>query len=323
MNYKRSLYGIAMTILVMQSGVAIAAAESTVADMSLEALMNVEVSSVSKKDERASQVAAAVYVITPEEIRRSGATCIPEALRLVPGLHVARIDTNRWAIGSRGFNGLFANKLLVLIDGRSVYTPMFSGVYWDAQDTLLEDIERIEVIRGPGGTVWGANAVNGVINIITKDAADTVGGLVTGGTGTEELGQVGARYGTALGEHGHIRTYTKYFDRDQSNRVTEGENFDQWSAGQAGVRYDWKGEQDVLNIQGDAYSGQEGLEGIIPSVLPPYFNGVQSNTAYTGMNLKTRWEREHSDTVRSKLQFYYDRANRDDAILNLSLIRLM
>ena len=155
---------------------------------SLEDLLNIEVTSVSKKEEKLFQSAAAVYVITQEEIRRSGLTSIPELLRLVPGLDVARIDGSKWAVSSRGFNNRFANKLLVLIDGRSVYTPETAGVYWEAQDVLLEDVERIEVIRGPGGTLWGANAVNGVINIITKDSRDTQGGLVTARAGTDDRG---------------------------------------------------------------------------------------------------------------------------------------
>src|SRR5689334_20181355 len=157
-----------------------------IARMSIEDLMNMEVTSVSKRTQRVADAAAAVFVITQEDIRRSGAASIPEALRMVPGLQVARIDENKWAIGSRGFNGRFDNKLLVLIDGRSVYTPLFSGVYWNVQDVLVEDVERIEVIRGPGATLWGANAVNGVINIITKSAKNTQGGLVTAEAGSEE-----------------------------------------------------------------------------------------------------------------------------------------
>src|SRR6202163_2438478 len=156
-------------------------------EMSLEELMNEPVTSVSKKEQKLSQVAAAIFVITQEDIRRSGAMNIPDLLRMVPGLDVAQINSNTWAITARGFNLQFANKLLVLIDGRAVYTPLFGGVYWDTQDVPLEDIERIEVIRGPGGSVWGANAVNGVINIITKPAADTPGGLLVAGAGTQEL----------------------------------------------------------------------------------------------------------------------------------------
>src|ERR1700676_765896 len=166
-----------------------------VTTMSVEDLMNMQVTSVSKHTQKVADAAAAIFVLTQEDIRRSGATSIPEALRLVPGLEVARIDENKWAIGSRGFNGRFDNKLLVLIDGRSVYTPLFSGVYWNIQDVMLEDLDRIEVIRGPGATLWGANAVDGVINIITKPAASTQSAIVTAGGGTEERGSAGARYG--------------------------------------------------------------------------------------------------------------------------------
>ena len=165
------------------------------ADLSLEALMNLQVTSVSKKTQKLSTAAAAVFVITGEDIRRSGATSIPEALRMAPDVQVARIDANKWAVSIRGFNGRFANKLLVLMDGRSLYTPLFSGVFWDVQDTVMEDIDRIEVIRGPGAALWGANAVNGIINIITKSAGQTPGGLVSAGGGTEERGFGTGRYG--------------------------------------------------------------------------------------------------------------------------------
>src|SRR5438034_6236436 len=184
--------------------------------MSIEDLMSLEVTSVSKRTQRVADAAAAIFVLTQEDIRRSGATSIPEALRLVPGLEVARIDQNKWAIGSRGFNGRFDNKLLVLIDGRSVYTPLFSGVYWNVQDVMLEDVDRIEVIRGPGATLWGANAVDGVINIITKPAKATQGLLVTAGAGTEERGFGSVRYGTKLAENLYVRFYGKYFYRDDS-----------------------------------------------------------------------------------------------------------
>src|SRR3954468_23025142 len=176
-----------------------------VMDMDLESLMKIEVTSVSKRPEKLSDAAAAIYVITNEDIRRSGANNIPDALRLAPGLEVARQDAHTWAISSRGFNDEFANQLLVLIDGRSVYTPLFAGVYWDVQDLPLEDINRIEVIRGPGAALWGANAVNGVINITTKKAQETQGLLVTAGGGNEERGFGTVRYGGQLGEHAFYR----------------------------------------------------------------------------------------------------------------------
>lgn len=181
-------------------------------EISLEELMNIEVVSVSKKQQLLTQVPAAVYVITQEDLRRSGFTSIPEALRMVPGVQVARIDANKWAVSIRGFNGRLANKVLVMIDGRRVQTPVFSGVYWDLEDVLLEDVERIEVVRGPGAVLWGSGAVNGVVNVITRHAGATQGGLVTGGGGTEERAFWGLRYGGQAGG-AFYRAYAKSFQR--------------------------------------------------------------------------------------------------------------
>ncbi len=174
-------------------------------ELSLEDLMDIEVTSVSKRAESLSDAAAAITVITGDEIRRFGHTSIPEALRMVPGLHVAHVDANKWAVTSRGFNGRFANKLLVLIDGRSVYTPAFSGTYWEMQDVMLEDVDRIEVIRGPGGTMWGANAVNGVVNIITRSAERTQGTLVSVAGGNHEYAITSTRFGGQVGRAGAAR----------------------------------------------------------------------------------------------------------------------
>ncbi len=184
--------------------------------LSIEELMDVEVILTSKKPRKLSQAAAAIFVITGEDIRRSGITSISEALRMVPGIQVGRIDSNRWAITSRGFNSRYASKLLVLMDGRTVYSPLFSGAFWEFQDTLLQDIKQIEVIRGPGASLWGANAVNGVINIITRHSEKTHGGLAFAGLGTEERGFGGARYGDKLGEKWNYRIYAKYFNRDEA-----------------------------------------------------------------------------------------------------------
>src|ERR1700730_15826175 len=192
---------------------------------SIEDLMKIEVTSVSKKEQKLSQVAAAIFVITQQDIGRSGATNIPDLLRMVPGLDVAQINSNTWAISARGFNLQFANKLLVLVDGRAVYTPNFGGVYWDTQDVSLEDIDRIEVIRGPGGTVWGENAVNGVINVITKKAADTQGGLLTGGGGTLEQGFGTMQYGGSNTKGLSYRIYGKEFNRSPGFHA-DGNNYD-------------------------------------------------------------------------------------------------
>ncbi|MBB1383724.1 TonB-dependent receptor plug domain-containing protein, partial [Shewanella sp. SR41-2] len=188
--------------------------ESNSFDLSLQELLNVEVTSVSKQKQPLSNSPAAIYVITSEHIRNSGATSIPQVLRDVPGLHVGQIDSQKWAISSRGFNGRYNNKLLVLMDGRTLYSPIFSGVYWEVQDTLMADIERIEVIRGPSAAMWGANAVNGVINIITKHSADTSGGYAELGAGDYEQGFAGFRYGSTLSDNATSRVYVKGHSRD-------------------------------------------------------------------------------------------------------------
>src|ERR1700692_202469 len=206
--------------------------------LSMEDLMNIQVTSVSKRTQKVADAAAAIFVITQEDLRRSGATSIPEALRLVPGLEVARIDENKWAIGSRGFNGRFDNKLLVLIDGRSVYTPLFSGVYWNVQDVLLQDVDRIEVIRGPGATLWGANAVDGVINIITKPSQLTQGGMVSAEVGTEERTTESAQYGGKVGGSTYYRAYTKYSDWVPSKDAAGQSTYDGWHTMRGGFRMD-------------------------------------------------------------------------------------
>ena len=197
--------------------------------LSLEELSQIEVTTPSKEPVKAFQTPAAIYVITGEDIRRSGATSIPEALRLAPGVEVARIDANKWSIGIRGFGSRLTRSVLVLIDGRTVYTPLFAGTYWEVQDTLMEDIDRIEVIRGPGGTIWGPNAVNGVINIITKDTKDTQGMLVSAGGGNEEQGFVNFRYGGGNGKDFSYRVYGKGFTRSPEDHP-DGRNFDDWRA---------------------------------------------------------------------------------------------
>src|SRR6202047_3569588 len=208
------------------------------AEKSIEDLMNMEVTSVSKKEQKLSSVAAAIFVITQEDIRRSGATNIPDLLRMVPGLDVAQINANTWAISARGFNLQFANKLLVLVDGRAVYTPLFGGVYWDTVDVPLDDIERIEVIRGPGGTVWGANAVNGVINIITKSAEETQGGLVTGGGGVQAQGFGTVQYGGKINEDNKYRIFTKYASNDHFPDLNGQDGNDSWHLLHGGFRVD-------------------------------------------------------------------------------------
>ncbi len=283
--------------------------------LSIEELMNIEIISVSKRPQKLSDAAAAVYVITEEDIRRSGVTSIPEALRMVPGVEVARIDANKWAISARGFTDRFANKLLVLVDGRTVYTPLFSGVYWEVQDYVLEDIERIEVIRGPGAALWGANAVNGVINIITKNAKDTQGGLVSSGVGTEERGFGSFRYGGKSGENTFYRVYVKYLNRDDFVYEDGHDADDDWDMGRGGFRIDSDiSPQDTLTLQGDMYRGELGTRFVTRSLQPRYYRVINDTEHAAGANLLGRWKRVISDRSDVALQIYYDLLERDSVV---------
>jgi iron complex outermembrane receptor protein len=278
--------------------------------LSLEQLGNVEVTTASKEPEQVWRTPAAIYVITQEDIRRSGATSIPEVLRLAPGLEVARTDSDHWAVGVRGFGGQFSKSLLVLIDGRSVYSPLFAGVYWQVQDTLLEDIERIEVIRGPGGTIWGANAVNGVINIITKSTKDTHGTLVSMGGGNVDQGIGEVRMGGTNGKGLDYRVYGKGFIRGPEFHP-DGSNFDHWKTGQLGFRTDWNlNTRDTLTLQGDMYEGLDGERVAISLYTPPsrqVFNGPHD---VGGGNILGRWQRQFSKDSDIQLQGYFDRTTR-------------
>jgi iron complex outermembrane recepter protein len=283
--------------------------------MSVEDLMNLQVTSVSKRTQKLADAAAAIFVITQEDIERSGARSIPEALRMVPGLEVARIDENKWAIGSRGFNGRFDNKLLVLIDGRSVYTPLFSGVYWDVQDVMLEDVDRIEVIRGPGATLWGANAVDGVINIISKPAKSTQSGIVKVEGGNEERTTESARYGDKIGKNGFYRAYMKYFDWGSSTDTTGQKASDGWHALRGGFRSDWTpSHADSLTVQGDVYHTNDGETLTAPSLTPPYSSTFANTGDYSGGNLLGRWNHSFANSSMS-VQAYYDRTNFSDNFL--------
>jgi len=285
-------------------------------ELSLEELMNIEITSASKREEKLFKAAAAVHVITGEDLRRSGVTSIPEALRMAPGMQVARFDANKWAISSRGFNEVFSNKLLVLMDGRSVYTPMFSGVFWESQDLLLEDIERIEVIRGPGATLWGANAVNGVINILTKHAKDTQNGVVTAGLGSEERGFAGVRYAGQLGDRACYRLYAKYFDRDASVRPSGEEAPDAGRVMRGGFRVDGEvSNSDLLTVQGDIYTGDVGETLRLTFLEAPFERIREYEAAIAGGNLLSRWVRTFSDGSDVTLQMYYDRLEREEELL--------
>ncbi|MFW2373271.1 MAG: TonB-dependent receptor plug domain-containing protein [Gammaproteobacteria bacterium] len=292
-------------------------------DLPLEDLLSVEVTSVSRKKQPLSEAAAAVFVISQEDIRRSGVTSIPEALRMAPGIQVARINAQTWAITSRGFNGLFANKLLVLIDGRSVYTPTYAGVYWDVQDTLLEDVERIEVIRGPGATLWGANAVNGVINIITRASADTQNGFIKLAAGNEEKAIAGFRYGAELGDQTQGRLYLKYADHDSFVvNNTEIDAGDDWTSAQAGFRLDGQlSAQHSWTLQGDVYQNDENQRVAIlwldPATNPPPYqeNNMPSQADASGWNLLGRWSHQSSAESSMSLQLYLDHTERNQIYL--------
>lgn len=267
---------------------------------SLAELMTLKITSLSRKSESLNRAPAAVYVITQDEIRRMGVTHIAEALRYVPGVEVARMEANKWAISIRGFNSRTANKLLVMIDGRSIYSPLFSGVLWEEKDVVLEDVERIEVIRGPGGTTWGANAVNGVINIITKDSRDTLGGQIKLGAGLEERGLVQARYGWRIDEQTTARVYGKFTERDDSGSGPTSSAFrdDGARMRQSGFRLDRDSpEQGHLTLQGDLYQGD----------LGPKDHGLGApGQAQDGGNLKLDWAYSPSTERTHELQLYYD-----------------
>lgn len=279
--------------------------------LSLEELGNVEVTTVSKEPEQVWQTPAAIYVITQEDIRRSGATSIPEILRLAPGVEVARIDSDHWAIGVRGFGGEFSKSLLVLIDGRSVYSPLFAGVYWQIQDTLLEDIDRIEVIRGPGGTIWGANAVNGVINIITKKTKDTHGTLSPWGGGNIDQGIGEVRFGSTNGKGFDYRIYGMGFIRGPEFHP-DGVNFDDWRMGQVGFRADWSNrDRDSFNLQGDMYKGLDGQRVAISYYSPPSVSVINYPPHHTsGGNLVGNWRHQFSEHSDIETRGYFDRTSR-------------
>jgi iron complex outermembrane receptor protein len=288
------------------------AGQRDLSQVSLEDLMNIQVTSVSKKEQKMSQAAAAIFVITQEDIRRSGAANIPDLLRLVPGLAVSQINANTWAVSARGFNQQFTNKLLVLIDGRAVYTPLLGGVNWDTQVVPLEDIDRIEVIRGPGATIWGANAVNGVINVVTKRAADTQGALVTGGGGTEGQAQGTVQYGGTLRGNTNYRVFTDYLSHNALPEPGGGSGDDAWHLLHGGFRADANiSTKDSVTLQGDVYAGEEGATIIhIFSIDPPVVANRDVLAGLSGGNLLARWNHTFSSRSDTTFQFYFDNYER-------------
>jgi len=296
---------IAFAAIVLAGATAPADAETvavnSLVDLSLEQLANLEVTSVTGRPERTQNAAASIFVITGEDIRRSAATSLPEALRLAPNLQVARLNAGQYAISARGFNNAIGNKLLVLIDGRTVYSPLFSGVFWDAEDLVLADIDRIEVISGPGATLWGANAVNGVINVITRPASDTQGVHALGRAGASGS-EATVRYGGTLGGNGHFRAYATHLERDNTQLVSGVERPDASRKNQAGFRADWQLANDRVSVQGDAYqAGEDSSSNLAPKLA--------------GANLVGRWTRKLADGSDWQLTTYYDQSKRDDDIL--------
>ena len=285
-------------------------------DKSIEELMNIQVTSVSKTGQTLSQVASAIFVITQEDIRNSGATNIPDLLRMVPGLEVGQINSNPWAVSARGFNGRYSNELLVLMDGRTVYIPSFGGVYWDVFDLPLEDIERIEVIRGPGGSIWGANAVNGVVNVITKKADVTQGAMVVAGGGNLDQGFATLQYGGSAGRETHYRVYSKYFNQSRLPGETQQNGGDQWRVLRNGFRLDSNlSSKDTLTVQGDLYNGQESqLQPILPSVTSPTRQIFQGLTDVDGGFVQAVWNRNYANGSDTSLSASFDRFARLDIL---------
>jgi iron complex outermembrane receptor protein len=281
-------------------------------ELTLEQLGNVEVMSVSKQPKQVWKTAAAIYVITQDDIERSGVTTIPEALRLVPGVEVARIDSNRWSIGIRGFGGRFSRDVLVLIDGRSVYTTLLAGTYWETQNVMLEDVDRIEVIRGPGGTIWGPNAVNGVINVITKSSSETHGALASVGGGNVDQGAFNTRYGGGNGKGFNYRAYVFGFDRGPEFHPSA-EQYDRWRAIQGGFRLDLaKNDRDTLTLQGDLYDEGAGERVNATTYAPPYTQILAKTGRLSGGNILGRWKRVLGEGQDLEVQTYYDRTNRHE-----------
>ncbi|WP_319587383.1 TonB-dependent receptor [uncultured Desulfobulbus sp.] len=297
-------------------------ADNRFLDMDLTQLMEVTITSVSKKPQTLADTAAAVFVITQEDIRRSGVTSIPEALAMAPGLQVARIGASKWSIASRGFSGYTSNKLLVLIDGRSVYTPAYNGTFWDMQNTLLEDIDRIEVIRGPGATIWGANAVNGVINVITKKAKDTQGTLLRAGAGNQEKLMGAARYGTKIGDSAFARLYVTGNDRGSNELAgSDTDSYDGWQTFQTGFRADGTvGSRNEWSLQGDLFKN-DGDQITFPYWLSSSATPIAKYGDYTagGGNLIGNWQHTFSNSDKLSFKTYYDSNNRREAYYDITM----
>jgi len=300
--------------LLMLSMLAFGQAQPNTADltqMSLEDLLKLEVTTtIGKRLQKISQTPAAVYVISAEDIERAGATSVPDALRLAPGVEVAQIDGSTWAISIRGFNSIFSNKLLVLVDGRTVYSTIYTQVFWAAQDLPLQDVERIEVIRGPGAAIWGANAVNGVINIVTRSARDTQGKRLTLEAGSHDQSIADASYGGSLGHDAAFRISSRYALRGQMLAEAGTDLHDRWDLQRAGARGDWtRGPRDSFNLIGDIYQSGGGETFVIPNLTPPSDVATNSLTSHNGGSLLVRWNHEMAGGSQTVFQVYYDRSH--------------
>ncbi len=297
-----------------------AAIEPSVVDLEFEEILALDiadltVTSVSKRAQKLNQAAAAVYVVTSEDLRRSGVTSIPDALRMVPGVNVAQVGSNRWAISARGFNSVLANKLLVMIDGRTVYTPIYSGTYWDDQSTLIENIERIEVIRGPGASLYGANAVNGIISIITKNAAQTQGNYLSAAGGNEER-FVEARHGSKAG-NAYWRSYGRLAGYDDAERPGGADNRDAWRRARVGFRVDSEGKRrNVYTVHGDAYTSRFDSQTRVLQPTAPFTTTVTNDNSSYGGNVLGRWTHALQDGGETSLQAYLDHYTRQETIFN-------
>jgi iron complex outermembrane receptor protein len=316
---KRVIILVGIALLALPAFPAGASQTPDLTQKSLEDLMSIEVTSVSRREQKTSQAAAAIFVISREDIHRSGALNIPDLLRMVPGLDVAQIDAGKWAISARGFNGQYSNKLLVLIDGRTVYSPIFAGVFWDSQNVPVDRIERIEVIRGPGAAVWGSNAVNGVINIITQSAGDTQGGNITAGAGNASTGPETVRFGGKVRNLGAYRVSAEGFHLNALPTPTGLDGQDDWRLVRGGFRTDTTmSAKDSLTTEGEMYQGNAGEIAFFPVSMLPAENATAAlRDRYSGGSLLTRWNRTFSPDSETSLQVYFDRTARSDSTYNL------
>jgi iron complex outermembrane receptor protein len=284
--------------------------------LTLEELAGLEVEVAARRPQRQWDVPAATAIVSSEDVVRTGLTSLPEALRLAPGVQVARATSNSWAFGIRGFTSTLSRSVLTLIDGRSVYTPLFAGVYWEQQQVLFADVDRIEVVRGPGGTLWGANAVNGVVSVVTRSARETRGLYAEAGGGTTERVFGALRYGSSLGESADYRVYGRYFERGPEHH-DDGHAFDDWSVGQAGFRVDWtRGPREQVTVQGDIYDGRAGQRRTVAQYESPYARVVEGDGDFSGANLPAHWRRQTGQSGALSLRTWYDRTERREAYLD-------